>query len=172
MVSAVRRRVTADLNDGKRGGKHTPAWTHRMLLLRAGNTLSPAGQDRLRTIFTDHDPTGELAAAWGIKEQIRTLVASSTLDDLDTAHQYLREYVALADIPEVSTLLATVHRWRNEIEVTTITGVTNARTEAANTMIKNIKRSARGFRNPTNYCTRILLVSAARTQAARTFIGS
>jgi len=32
-------------------------------------------------------------------------------------------------------------------------------------MIKNIKRIARRFRNPTNYQSRILLRSAARTVA-------
>ncbi|MDJ0316168.1 transposase [Arthrobacter antibioticus] len=45
------------------------------------------------------------------------------------------------------------------------TRVTTAKVEAANTMIKNIKRIARGFRNPTNYQSRILLRSAARTVA-------
>jgi transposase len=46
-----------------------------------------------------------------------------------------------------------------------VTGVTNARTEAANTSIKQIKRTARGYRNPANYRARILLASAARTAA-------
>jgi transposase len=46
-----------------------------------------------------------------------------------------------------------------------VTGVTNARTEAANTGIKQIKRTARGYRNAANYRTRILLASAARTAA-------
>jgi len=36
---------------------------------------------------------------------------------------------------------------------------------AANTGIKNIKRTGRGFRNPENYRMRILLTSAARTAA-------
>ena len=57
----------------------------------------------------------------------------------------------------------------DQIEVLIITGVTNARTEAANTTIKNsiknIKRTGRGFRNAQNYRTRILLVSAARSAA-------
>lgn len=43
--------------------------------------------------------------------------------------------------------------------------MTNARTEAANTAIKNIKRTGRGFRNEDNYRTRILLASAAKTAA-------
>ncbi len=46
-----------------------------------------------------------------------------------------------------------------------VTGATNARTEAANTGIKQIKRTGRGYRNADNYRARILLASAARTAA-------
>ena len=38
-------------------------------------------------------------------------------------------------------------------------------TEAANTGIKQIKRTGRGYRNAGNYRARILLASAARTAA-------
>ena len=55
--------------------------------------------------------------------------------------------------------------WWNAIEVLIVTGVTNARTEAANTGIKQIKRTGRGYRNAANYRARILLASAARTAA-------
>ena len=41
--------------------------------------------------------------------------------------------------------------------------VTNARTEAANTAIKHIKRTGRGYRNNEHYQARILLRSARRT---------
>ena len=43
--------------------------------------------------------------------------------------------------------------------------MTNARNEAANTSIKNIKRTGRGFQNTANYKARILLCSAAKTTA-------
>ena len=43
--------------------------------------------------------------------------------------------------------------------------MTNARTEAANTSIKQLKRSGRGYRNPRHYRARILLASAARRAA-------
>jgi transposase len=43
--------------------------------------------------------------------------------------------------------------------------VTNARTEAANTSVKQIKRTGRGYRNPAHYQARILLTSAARRAA-------
>ena len=52
-----------------------------------------------------------------------------------------------------------------EIEVLIVTGATTAKVEANNTAIKHIKRTGRGFTNPRNYKTRILLRSAARTAA-------
>jgi transposase len=52
-----------------------------------------------------------------------------------------------------------------QIEVLVVTGVTNARTEAANTSIKQIKRTGRDFRNERHYRARILLTSAARRAA-------
>ena len=44
-------------------------------------------------------------------------------------------------------------------------GVTNARTEGHNRVIKQIKRVACGFRNQANYQRRIMLHSAARRAA-------
>ncbi|WP_207345863.1 transposase [Arthrobacter sp. E3] len=58
-----------------------------------------------------------------------------------------------------------VIKWWPEIQTLLATGVTIAKVEAAKTMIKNIKRIARGFRNPTNYQSRILLRIAARPVA-------
>jgi len=68
-------------------------------------------------------------------------------------------------MPETDRLWDTICAWWTEIQVLITTRVTNARTEAANTSIKNIKRTGRGFRNPDNYRTRILLASAAHRAA-------
>ncbi len=74
-------------------------------------------------------------------------------------------YVLAADTPETDRLWATVNTWWSAIEVLVVTGVTNARTEAANTNIKHLKRTGRGFRNPANYRARFLLASTAKTAA-------
>ncbi|ANS31312.1 hypothetical protein R1CP_33445 [Rhodococcus opacus] len=47
-----------------------PSAANRRLLLRGADTLTPRGWTRLRATFTSDDPTEELAAAWGIKEQL------------------------------------------------------------------------------------------------------
>ena len=59
------------------------------------------------------------------------------------------------DMPETNRLWNTINAWWAGIEVLIITGVTNSRTEAANTTIKNIKRTGRGFRSPDNDRARI-----------------
>lgn len=69
-------------------------------------------------------------------------------------------YTQIADMTETTKLYDTIVAWWDAIEVLIVTGATTARVEAANTGIKNIKRTGRGFRNPTNYKTRILLSSA------------
>jgi transposase len=163
-VTQVRRRVTRE-QKGRRGRVEDPAWTNRRLLLRAGNTLSPAALARLRATLRTDDPTDEIGAAWGIKEQLRRLLASGSLAEAAEQKMLLGAYVLAADMPETDRLWATIDTWWDAIEVLLVTGVTNARTEAANTSIKQIKRTGRGYRNPAHYRARILLASAARTAA-------
>ncbi len=90
---------------------------------------------------------------------------SWSLADAREHRMLLAHYVLVAAMPETDRLLATVDTWWNEIEVLVVTGVTNARTEAANTTIKQLKRTGRGYRNADHYRARILLGSAARRAA-------
>ena len=164
MVTDVRRRLVRDRHQ-RRGRGTDPAWANRRLLLRGADTLSPAAWTRLEAVFDHDDPTGQLEWAWAVKEHLRILLTSASLHQAAEAMQVLTAVVAVADTPETDRLLATLEAWWPAIEVLIVTGVTNARTEAANTTIKNIKRTGRGFRNADNYRTRILLTSAAKTAA-------
>ena len=164
MLTRVRQRVSQQ-RKGRRGRGIDPAWTNRRLLLRAGNTLSPRALARLKAALRADDPTDEIGAAWGVKEQLRRLLASTTLAEVAEQKMLLGLYVLAADMPESNRLWATVDAWWDAIEVLIVTGVTNARTEAANTAIKHIKRTGRGYRNPAHYRARILLASAARSAA-------
>jgi transposase len=163
-VTQVRQRVTRE-QKGRRGRLEDPAWTNRRLLLRAGNTLSPTALARLRATLRTDDPTDEIGAAWGIKEQLRRLLTSGSLAEAEEQRMRVGAFVLAADMPETDRLWSTVDAWWEAIEVLIVTGVTNARTEAANTTIKQIKRTGRGYRNASNYRARILLASAARTAA-------
>jgi transposase len=163
-VTQVRQRVIRETK-GRRGRGVDPAWVNRRLLLRAGNTLSPAALARLKATLRADDPTDEIGAAWGIKEQLRRLLTRGSLAEAAEQRMRLGAFVLAADLPETDRLWATTDTWWDAIEVLIATGVTNARTEAANTGIKQIKRTGRGYRNPAHYRTRILLASAARTAA-------
>ncbi len=70
MLTAVRRRVSWDRHD-RRGRQIDLAWAHRLLLLRGYDTLSVRGRARLTQVLAADDPTQEIGAAWGVKEQLR-----------------------------------------------------------------------------------------------------
>ena len=163
-LTQVRQRVVREAK-GRRGRSVDPAWTNRRLLLRAGNTLSSAALARLKATLRADDPTDEIGAAWGVKEALRRLLASGSLAEAAEQRMRLGAFVLAADMPETDRLWSTIDAWWEAIEVLIVTGVTNARTEAANTGIKQIKRTGRGHRNAGNYRARILLASAARTAA-------
>jgi transposase len=163
-VTQVRQRVIRETK-GRRGRLEDPAWVNRRLLLRAGNTLSLRALARLRATLRADDPTDEIGAAWGVKEQLRRLLTAGSLAQAHEQKMLLGLLVLTADMPETDRLWATIDTWWEAIEVLIATGVTNARTEAANTSIKQIKRTGRGYRNAANYRARILLASAARTAA-------
>ena len=164
MLTHVRQRVVRD-RTGRRGRGIDPAWANRRLLLRAGNTLGPRALARLKATLRADDPTDEIGAAWGVKEQLRRLLASGSLAEAAEHKMRLGAFVMAANMPETDRLWVTIDTWWEAIEVLIVTGVTNARTEAANTGIKQIKRTGRGYRNAGNYRTRILLASAARRAA-------
>ncbi|WP_062008176.1 transposase [Arthrobacter alpinus] len=100
-----------------------------------------------------------------MKEQVRTLLRTGSLEDAELAKDRLEELVQASKQPETTRLWRTICRWWKEIEVLIVTGATTGKVEANNTCIKHIKRAARGYRNPNNYTSVILLRSAARTTA-------
>jgi prepilin-type N-terminal cleavage/methylation domain-containing protein len=71
---------------------------------------------------------------------------------------------AVADIPELTTLAETIDTWWPAIQVFLATGITNARTEGANRLIKQVKRADSGFRNRENYRRRVRLHCTRRTR--------
>ena len=112
------------------------------------------------------DPTGELGAAWGVKEALRLILASPTIEAARAAKARFDAWVAIADTDETDRFAATITSWWPAIEVTIATGVTNARTEAANTAIKHI--SGPGAATATTPTTKPVSCSAAPTGRGNT----
>ena len=73
-------------------------------------------------------------------------------------------WCADAQIPELTTLAETIETWWPAIEVFLTTGLTNARTEGTNRLIKQVKRAACGFRNRENYRRRVRLHCTRQTR--------
>ena len=168
-VTEVRQRVLRE-QQGRRGRNIDPAWAHRRLLLRNGDQLGPKALARLKTVLRHDDPTNEIGAAWACKELLRQLLAAhgpTRYSRHETAHRRTRFLTACADagMPETTRLACTIEKWWPAIEGFLELGVTNARTEGCNRVIKQIKRVACGFRNQANYQRRIMLHSAARRAA-------
>lgn len=114
---------------------------------------------RLDRVLAADDPTEEIGAAWAVKELLRQLLAEHDPDRI--RHKLWRFYDAAArvDMPETTRLAATIETWWPHIEVFLRLGVTNARTEGFNRIIKQVKRVGCGFRNLDNYQRRILPTS-------------
>lgn len=162
MLTEVRQRALREVL-GRRGRKQDAVWAHRMLLLRAGDRLTEAGLHRLEQVL-DEPAFEQVAAAWAVKEHLRRILNAPSLEKAQNARIDFELAVAAASLPEADRLSATVAKWWDEIKVFIRTRVTNARTEAANTAVKQIKRTGRGYRNQANYQSRILARSFRRTR--------
>ncbi len=141
-----------------RGWKGDPLYDIRKLLLLGAERLDHNGWVRLLDALREGDPDGEVRDCWVAKEKVRDIYLT---DDPDEAAELLDDVLAWCTDtdsgPELATLAKTLKRWRNEILAHHTTGASNGPVEAANLLIKQVKRSGRGFRNLANYRLRILL---------------
>jgi transposase len=159
-VTAVRQRVTRDLL-GRRGRKTDPVWAGRRRLLRARERLSDTAFTRMWNDLIEHDPTGQILAAWIAKEELRALLGTAKRGGHrhEISHRLWRFYTWCADtgIDELTTLAQTIQTWWPAVLVFLETQLTNARTEGTNRLVKQVKRAACGFRNRDNYRHRVRL---------------
>jgi len=163
-VTAVRQRVTWENRD-RRGRKIDAEWTNRRRLLTGRERLSDKRFAAMWNACLDADPSGQILTAWIAKEELRALLATARRGGHrhDISHRLWRFYSWCADanIPEITRLADTVEDWWPETETFCRTGITNARTEGTNRLMKDVARRACGFRNPDNqqrrvryFCTR------------------
>src|SRR5690348_6092271 len=151
-----------------RGRASDPPWANRRLLLRARERLSQRALARMWNGCIDYDPTGQILTAWIAKEELRALCALAARggDAAEILRQLWTFYSWCADarIPELTTLAETIETWWPAVLVFLQTGLTNARTEGTNRLIKQVKRTACGFRNRTNYRRRVRLHCTRRAR--------
>ena len=165
-LAKCRQRTQTDTTR-HRGRRGDPLYGAPKLLVMGAERLDGAGRERLRRALDAGDPYDEVADCWDAKEKVRSVFKTPDPEQgagrLDDAIDWC---AAPEAAPELHRLATTLRRWRAEIITSIATSTHNGRTEAANTEIKDIKRSARGFRNLHNYRLRILL--AARRKPRQT----
>ena len=156
-LDECRRRVQNEVF-GHRGHKHDPLYRARRLLTMADERLNDKGREKLLGLLAAGDPKGHVAAMWHAKEVTRSIY---DLDNEIIALQFVERLgLDLQDEscpPEARSLGRTLLRWKHQIVAWHEAHFSNAATEAANNLIKRVKRSAFGFRSFRNYRVRSLL---------------
>jgi transposase len=156
-LDECRRRVQNETL-GHRGRKSDPLYRIRRLLTKADERLEEEGRERLVGLLRAGDPKGEVAATWHAKEAVRELYAHV---DEATARRWIERLIAdMADGDnpmEVRSLGRTLARWKDQIVAWHRSHVSNGPTEAANNLIKRVKRAAFGFTSFRNFRVRALL---------------
>jgi len=155
MITEVRQRVTRDLL-GRRGTLADPVWVNRRLLLTGAEHLSTKQWKRLQVMLDSCDPTKQIGAAWGVKERLRLLLGEREPSKIRWRLADFYDAAIDAAMPETTRLAQTIQTWWPAILIALTEGVTNARTEGFNRIIKQTKRVGCGYRNMINYQRRIL----------------
>ena len=160
-VTRCRQRVQQETLE-HRGWKGDPLYDVRKLLLMGAERLDEGGWARLHVALDAGDPDDSVGDCWTAKEKVRSVYAT---DDIEEATTRLDDAIAWCTEPEAGPellrLVKVLRRWRKEIVAHHSTGASNGPVEAANLLIKQVKRSGRGFRNLANYRLRILLAGGS-----------
>ena len=156
-LDEVRRRVQNE-TCSHRGRKDDPLYRARRLLTRAHERVNANGETKLCGLLDAGDPKGEVRMAWHAKEVVRSVYEHT---NTDVAIEFVTQLgVDLQDDscpPEIQSLGRTIVRWKRQIAAWHQAHVSNGPTEAANNLIKRVKRVAFGFANFRNYRIRALL---------------
>jgi transposase len=171
-VTKVRRRTIWE-QKGRRGRAVDPAWANRRRLLQGYERLSHKGFVTMWNSLIDSDPSGDILAAWIAKEELRRLLAlartGASRDRIAAQLFVFYDWCAATTIDELHTLAGTIETWWPEIEAFIDTGITNAKTEGLNRLVKQVKRSGCGFRNVDNQHRRVRF-HCTRTHRAATAV--
>jgi transposase len=172
MVGDVRRRVVRE-KYGRRGRSGDVEYGVKNLLVRNLEHLTP---DQFSKIITSLEGDGggqQILLAWIAKEKLRDLIRlrqpitgrEPTPEQIRHALYELFTWCATHnDIPELLTLARTIDRWREAIINAILLGVSNAKSEGLNRVIKLEGRKAYGFRNPINQRRRLRYATTRSTR--------
>jgi transposase len=158
-LDEVRRRVQ-QATLGHRGHRGDPLYRIRNILRAAAHHLTDRQWDRLSQCLSRGDPDGEVFLAWQCYQQVRTAYATPDLAAGKTIAEKIVATLPTCPIPEIARLGRTLRQWKQTfLAYFTTDRSSNGGAEAINGIIELHRRIARGYRNPDNYCLRMLLVA-------------
>ena len=167
-LDEVRRRVQQDTT-GHRGRKGDPLYQIRNLLRASRHRLTPRQQERLREAFTAEEAHISVEVAYHCAQQVRDVFHQDTPTQGRRLAAHLIQRLPACPIPEIARLGRTLRKWKGAFLAYFDTGgASNGPTEAINGIIELGRRTARGYRNPTNYRLRMLLIAGGLDASAHT----
>ena len=170
-LDEVRRRVQQDTT-GHRGRKGDPLYQIRLLLRAPRDRLTPRQQERLREAFTADEAHISVEVAYLLTQQVREVFHQATPAQGQRLAAHLIQRLPACPIPEIARLGRTLRKWKDAFLAYFDTGgASNGPTEAINGIIELGRRTARGYRNPTNYKLRMLLIAGGLDASTHTQLG-
>ena len=122
--------------------------------------LTPRQQERLREAFTADEAHISVEVAYHCAQQVRDVFHQATPAQGRRLAAHLIQRLPTCPIPEIARLGRTLRKWKDAFLAYFDTGgASNGPTEAINGIIELGRRTARGYRNPTNYQLRMLLIA-------------
>ncbi len=155
-VDLVRRRVQNETL-GHRGRKGEPLYGIRKKLVTAHERLSERGWEALCEGLRRGDPFDEVGSTYLAKELLREVWSAGELTEARRRLVAFYTWCAEAEVPELTTLAATISSWEREVLAYHTTHLSNGPTEGMNLLVKKVKRVGAGFQRFDNYRLRLLL---------------
>ena len=125
--------------------------------------------ERLDECLSEGDPDDEVQVAWRCYQQLRTTYRAKDAAEGKALAEKILETFHTCPIPEIARLGKTLRRWREQfLGYFTTDRANNGGTEAINGIIELGRRTARGYRNPTNYHLRMLLIAGGLDASTHT----
>ena len=154
---------------GHRGRKGDPLYQIRLLLRASRDRLTKRQQERLREAFTADEAHISVEVTYLLTQQVREVFHQATPAQGQRLAARLIESLPACSIPEIARLGRTLRKWKDAFLAYFDTGgASNGPTEAINGIIELGRRIARGYRNPTNYQLRMLLIAGGLDASTHT----
>ena len=151
------------------GARVIPSTQVRNLLRASRDRLTKRQQERLREAFTADEAHISVEVAYRCAQQVRDVFHQATPAQGRRLAVHLIQRLPACPIPEIARLGRTLRKWKDAFLAYFDTGgASNGPTEAINGIIELGRRAARGYRNPTNYQLRMLLIAGGLDASTHT----